>query len=51
MYLDTVPFLTRFFRAYADDIKIPDRDPPDVPRNDEDLKKAGKTDSGVIYSN
>lgn len=51
MDLDTVPFLTRFFRAYADDIKIPDRDPPDVCRNDEEHKRTGKSDSGVLYSN
>ena len=28
MILYTVPFLTRFFRAWADDIRLPTTDPP-----------------------
>lgn len=28
MILYTVPFLTRFFRAWADDIRIPSTEPP-----------------------
>jgi hypothetical protein len=31
-----VPFLTRFFRAWADDLKLPDTDPPKKPEKPED---------------
>lgn len=33
----TVPFLTRFFRAWADDVRVPDKDPPRNERTSNDL--------------
>lgn len=40
----TVPFLTRFFRAWADDIQIPDKDPPRIERTSNDLSELGNSD-------
>jgi hypothetical protein len=40
----TVPFLTRFFRAWADDIKVPDKASPGLERTGNDLSEPGNSD-------
>ena len=40
----TVPFLTRFFRAWADDIKVPDKEPPGIERTGNELSEPGNSD-------
>ena len=40
----TVPFLTRFFRAWADDIQVPDKDPLGIERTSNDLSELGNSE-------